>query len=82
MKSEGVDHIRILGLEQKKNMTIGGIKFFGIIDRLDSIREDVVRIVDYKTGKVGAISRGRIFPALCRTRGISLTNQRNTPYQI
>ena len=52
MRSEGVDHIRILGLEQKKNMTIGGIKFFGIIDRLDSIREDVVRIVDYKTGKV------------------------------
>lgn len=33
-------------------MTIGGIKFFGIIDKLDSIREDVVRIVDYKTGKV------------------------------
>ena len=52
MKSEGVQQMRILGLEMKRNMVVEGFKFFGIIDRLDSIRDDMVRVVDYKTGKV------------------------------
>ena len=41
-----------LGLELPKSATIGGFRFFGKIDRVDSPEEGVVRIVDYKTGNV------------------------------
>ncbi len=46
------DHISILGLELKRTAEIGGFRFVGYIDRLDSITQGEVRIVDYKTGKV------------------------------
>ena len=48
----GVEEFRILGLELKRYSEIGGYKFKGYIDRLDSFRPGEVRIVDYKTGMV------------------------------
>ena len=48
----GVPSFKILGLERKVSRTIGGFKFVGYIDRLDSFSPGEVRIVDYKTGKV------------------------------
>lgn len=52
LESYGRDEFTILGLELKKHMTIGGFRFLGIIDRLDSFDPSEVRVVDYKTGKV------------------------------
>lgn len=52
MESRSVDSIRILGLELKKFTNICGFAFIGIIDRLDSICDEEVRVVDYKTGRV------------------------------
>lgn len=43
---------RILGLEKDCSKEIGGFKFIGYIDRLDSFEDGIVRVVDYKTGKV------------------------------
>ena len=43
---------RILGLEKYRECTIGGFRFVGYIDRLDSFEPGTVRIVDYKTGHV------------------------------
>ena len=43
---------RILGLEKYCHKEIGGFKFVGFIDRLDSFKDGTVRVVDYKTGKV------------------------------
>ncbi|MGM9742414.1 MAG: PD-(D/E)XK nuclease family protein [Candidatus Cryptobacteroides sp.] len=45
--------IRILGLEMEKYWKFGDYRFKGYIDRMDSIEPGTVRIVDYKTGKVG-----------------------------
>ena len=45
-------HFVILGLEGKVPGVFGGQKFKGYIDRLDSLNEGEVRVVDYKTGKV------------------------------
>lgn len=44
--------IRILGLEKEMTWRFEGFAFVGFIDRMDSQREGVVRIVDYKTGLV------------------------------
>lgn len=52
LDSMSSDHISILGLELKRTAEIGGFRFVGYIDRLDSITQGEVRIVDYKTGKV------------------------------
>lgn len=52
MDMNSVDSIRILGLERKEYADIAGYRFVGIMDRLDSISEDELRVVDYKTGKV------------------------------
>ena len=46
------DSFSILGIEQNKYAEIDGMKFTGVIDRIDSFEPGVVRIVDYKTGKV------------------------------
>ena len=48
----GSDSFEILGLELGCHGEIGGYKFYGIIDRLDSFAPGEVRVVDYKTGKV------------------------------
>ncbi len=44
--------IRILGLERHMAWQYAGFDFTGIIDRMDSIEEGVIRILDYKTGRV------------------------------
>lgn len=52
MKACGKDSFDILGLERKVFDEIGGFRFIGYIDRLDSFVPGEVRVVDYKTGKV------------------------------
>lgn len=52
LASRGRDSFRILGLELRKTTSIGGFRFVGYIDRLDSIEPGEVRVVDYKTGRV------------------------------
>ena len=47
--SEG---FRIISLEKPYYGFIGGLRFFGYLDRLDSYKDGEVRVVDYKTGKV------------------------------
>lgn len=44
----------VIGLESKLEAEFNGFRFFGIIDRVDSLGSGKVRIVDYKTGKVTA----------------------------
>jgi len=48
----GTSGIRILGLEKHLECEWAGFRFHGFLDRLDSVRDGVVRIVDYKTGTV------------------------------
>ena len=43
--------IRILGLERPMTVEICGHSFTGKIDRIDSFRDGMVRVVDYKTGR-------------------------------
>lgn len=50
MDRYGVDSIEILGLERKVYANIGGNRFFGVIDRIDSLAPGMVRLVDYKSG--------------------------------
>lgn len=52
MNECGVKEFEILGLERKCTADIGGLRFIGYIDRLDSFLPGQVRVVDYKTGKV------------------------------
>lgn len=52
MDRYGVDRFHIHLLEKSKSDDIGGFRFVGYLDRLDSFTPDQVRIVDYKTGKV------------------------------
>jgi len=52
MDKYNVREFRILGLEKRRETEIGGFRFIGFLDRIDSFREDEIRIVDYKTGKV------------------------------
>ena len=52
LKDAGKEEFSILGLELERYMMLGGFKFVGYIDRLDSFDGKTVRIVDYKTGKV------------------------------
>ena len=52
LDSLGKDSLRILGLEHRRRMKIGGFSFVGFIDRLDSLTPGELRIVDYKTGRV------------------------------
>ncbi len=40
-----------VALEQSFNIKIGGIKFFGRIDRIDPLADGGVEIIDYKTGQ-------------------------------
>ncbi|MBP5626086.1 MAG: PD-(D/E)XK nuclease family protein [Bacteroidales bacterium] len=52
LAAEGRDAFEILGLELDRHTVIGGFRFVGFIDRLDSVVPGEVRVVDYKTGKV------------------------------
>lgn len=52
MDSYGTDRFHILGIEKYLKETIGGFKFIGIADRIDSFKDGEIRIVDYKTGRV------------------------------
>lgn len=52
MEEYNTDRFRVIGLELERFWDFNGHKFKGYIDRMDSFRDDEVRIVDYKTGKV------------------------------
>ena len=52
LEKQGVEGFRILGLELDRYATIGGFRFRGVLDRLDSIRPGELRVLDYKTGRV------------------------------
>ena len=52
LAAAGREAFRIYGLELERTAEIGGFKFIGYIDRLDSITPGEVRVVDYKTGRV------------------------------
>lgn len=52
MEEYNTDRFRVIGLELERLWNFKGHKFKGYIDRMDSFRDDEVRIVDYKTGKV------------------------------
>lgn len=52
LKKKNLDSFRILELEKKETDVIGGLKFIGIMDRVDSFEDGVIRVVDYKTGSV------------------------------
>lgn len=47
-----LNEFKVIGLEKELKGEIGGFKFLGYADRIDSLRHGEVRIVDYKTGKV------------------------------
>ena len=49
----GCGGFRVIGLEEETFWNFGGRRFVGFIDRIDSFSGDSVRIVDYKTGRVG-----------------------------
>ena len=76
---EGGRSFEILGLEKKVKAEIHGARFFGVIDRIDSLTPGMVRLVDYKSGadmpSVIAVSDSsaetavsRIFDAPYKTR--------------
>jgi len=48
----GREGLRILGLERKYKTEIDGYLFEGIMDRIDSLNPEEIRVVDYKTGQV------------------------------
>ena len=50
MDRYGIDSIEMLGLEKNVYADIGGERFFGVIDRIDSLAPGMVRLVDYKSG--------------------------------
>ena len=52
LEKKNLDSFRILKLEKKETDVIGGLKFIGIMDRVDSFEDGVIRVVDYKTGSV------------------------------
>ena len=52
LEKKNLDSFRILELEKKETDVIGGLEFIGIMDRVDSFEDGVIRVVDYKTGSV------------------------------
>ncbi len=53
LSNNGLESFRILGLERPMTWNLGPFRFGGTIDRLDALKESEVRVIDYKTGKVG-----------------------------
>ena len=58
LEAQGADSFKILSLEMKDVVKICGRPFKGFIDRLDSLRPGMVRVSDYKTGKVTDLEIG------------------------
>lgn len=52
MDADKVDWFTVLKLEKTYYGKLCGLEFKGTVDRLDSFRDGIVRLVDYKTGKV------------------------------
>lgn len=52
LDDEKVPAFRIVALERTYPGMICGFRFKGTVDRLDSFHEGMIRVVDYKTGKV------------------------------
>lgn len=52
LEKKNLDSFKILELEKKETDVIGGLKFIGIMDRVDAFEDGVIRVVDYKTGSV------------------------------
>ena len=52
LEKEGVPSFKIFGLEKFRECSIGGFRFVGFIDRLDSFAPGTLRVVDYKSGNV------------------------------
>ncbi|GIT00402.1 MAG: hypothetical protein CM1200mP26_21140 [Acidimicrobiales bacterium] len=69
---EDPTEVDVEATEVKVSATVGGVPFFGIVDRLDSTSDGLV-VTDYKTGKAprpGDVpEKNRSGPALRRCRG-------------
>lgn len=52
LEENGASSFQILGLEKEYFWDFEGYRLHGFLDRMDSFRPGVVRIIDYKTGKV------------------------------
>ena len=52
LEASGKRSFRILGLEKAYKTVFGGFRLTGVVDRIDSFSDGVLRIVDYKTGNV------------------------------
>ena len=52
LEKEGVPSFKIIGLEKYRETSLGGFRFVGYIDRLDSFAPGTLRVVDYKSGHV------------------------------
>ena len=50
LQRNGTDSFRIIGLEKKVAADICGCRFFGVMDRIDSLYPGMIRLVDYKSG--------------------------------
>ena len=50
LDSIGADAFGIVGLEKQVSAEIFGCRFFGVMDRIDSVVPGTVRLVDYKSG--------------------------------
>ena len=50
LQKYGAGAFDIIGLEKKVNAEVYGCRFFGVMDRIDSVVPGLVRLVDYKSG--------------------------------
>jgi CRISPR/Cas system-associated exonuclease Cas4 (RecB family) len=50
LEKYGAEAFEIIGLEKKVYANLYGSRFFGVIDRVDSLAPGMVRMVDYKSG--------------------------------
>ena len=50
LEKYGTDAFEIIGLERKVYADLYGVRFFGVVDRIDSLAPGMLRLVDYKSG--------------------------------